>query len=152
MTINNNELIYAIKTTYDFLSAREKAIYNTGYKAGMKANQKPFKFVPTIVTDSKTILFKTIVEKVCEFYKIGKKELFNKSRLSYLVLPRSMAINLSYELTGHSYPKLGSLTNRDHTSLLYHVNLRVNCKGMWENINNHTVFSKLSNELFLNWI
>ena len=147
MTINNNELIYAVKTTYDFLSAKEKAIYNTGYKAGMKANEKPFKFVPNIVSNTKIILFKTVVEKVSQYYKISKKELFGKSRLSYLVLPRSMAINLAYELTGHSYPKLGLLTNRDHTSLLYHVNLRINCKGIWENINNHSIFSKLSNEL-----
>ena len=150
LKVDNNSLIKAVKTAYDLLTEREKAIYVAGYRAALKSNEIPFKFVPDISPiqpDKGAVIFQKIKTKVCNYYKISEKELFNANRSSYLVLPRSMAINLARELTGFSYPQLSNLTEKDHTSLVYHIALRLNQKGYWKIPSNHAVFNQLKMEL-----
>ena len=149
MTIptNNNPLIKAVKTVYHLLTDREQAIYQAGYTAGMKSNEKPFKFVPDVLPINSADIFKKIKIKVCNYFKISQEELFGKTRNQYLVIPRSIAINLIRELSGFSYPQMSVLINRDHTSLIYHISLRINKKGMWKIPNNHAIYNKLKQEL-----
>ncbi len=149
MTIptNNNPLIKAVKTVYHLLTDREQAIYQAGYTAGMKSNEKPFKFVPEVSPINSADIFEKIKFKVCNYFKISQEELFAKARNQYLVIPRSIAISLIRELSGFSYPQMSVITDRDHTSLIYHVSLRINKKGMWKIPNNHAIYNKLKQEL-----
>ena len=141
--INNNPLIKAV----NFLTIREQAIYQTGYNAGRKSNEKPFKFVPNVSPINNNDVFQRITFKVCKYFKISQKELYSSNKSQYLVIPRSMAINLSRELTGFTYPQLKELTDKDHTSLIYHVSLRINKKGIWKIPNNHAVYNLLKEEI-----
>ena len=149
MTIptNNNPLIKAVKTVYHLLTDREQAIYQAGYTAGMKSNEKPFKFVPEVSPINSADIFEKIKFKVCNYFKISQEELFAKARNQYLVIPRSIAISLIRELSGFSYPQMSVITDRDHTSLIYHVSLRINKKGNWKIPNNHAIYNKLKQEL-----
>ena len=145
--INNNPLIKAVNTVYHLLTDREQAIYQAGYTAGMKSNEKPFKFVPEVSPINSADIFEKIKFKVCNYFKISQEELFAKARNQYLVIPRSIAISLIRELSGFSYPQKSVITERDHTSLIYHVSLRINKKGMWKIPNNHAIYNKLKQEL-----
>ena len=127
-------------------TAAEQRAYNMGYHEGLK-NQKPFKYVPDITPIDSFDVFSKIISKVSHYYKIGKAELFGNSRNGYLIVPRSIAMNLAKELTGFSYPQLKELTERDHTTIIYHVALRINKKGVWKNDNNHAIYNKLKQEL-----
>lgn len=141
--IDNNAMIAAVKTTYDMLTEREKIIYNLGYRTGLKSNEKPFKFVPDTKPIHNEKVYDLIIDTVCKHFKIKKSELFSKIRLQYLVIPRSMAINLIRELTAFSYPQIANLTDRDHTSLLYHIQLRINKMVYWKDQNNHSIYNQL---------
>ena len=150
LKVDNNSLVKAVKTAYDLLTEREQAIYVAGYRAALKSNEIPFKLVPDISPirpENGAKIFQTIKTKVCDYYKISQKEIFSKNRNSYLVLPRSMAINLARELTGFSYPQLSNLTDKDHTSLVYHVALRLNQKVYWKIPSNHAVYNQLKMEI-----
>jgi len=125
----------------------EKRIYKLGYHDGEKSNEKPFKYVPDKQPIDDVNLFSKIKSKVSKYYKISEKELFGPQRTSYLVLPRTIAINLMRELTYLRYSQIGFLTRRDHTTLVYHVGLRLNKKGYWAIPNNHAVYNQLKTEL-----
>ena len=148
--INNNPLIKAVKTVYNLLTDREQAIYQAGYSAGMKSNEKPFKFVPDVSPINSIDIIQKIKTKVCNHFKISQEELFGKARNQYLVIPRSIAINLIRELSGFSYPQMSGIIEKDHTSLIYHVTLRINKKGIWKIPNNHAVYNLLKKELISN--
>jgi chromosomal replication initiation ATPase DnaA len=92
-------------------------------------------------------IYEIVINNVCEWFKIKKLELFSTMRCQYLVLPRSMAINLLRECTAFSYPQLAKLTTKDHTSLVYHVSLRINKKHYWKEDNNHAIFNKLKEKI-----
>jgi len=81
MTIptNNNPLIKAVNTVYHLLTDREQAIYQAGYTAGMKSNEKPFKFVPEVSPINSADIFEKIKFKVCNYFKISQEELFAKA-------------------------------------------------------------------------
>jgi hypothetical protein len=125
----------------------EKQIYNLGYSEGRKSNEKPFKYIPNITPINGIDLFSKIKSKISQYYKISEKELFGSQRNSYLVIPRSVAINLMRELSELSFPQISKLTTKDHTTLVYHVGLRINKKGYWKIPNNHAVYNQLKTEL-----
>jgi hypothetical protein len=125
----------------------EKKIYNLGYSQGRKSNEKPFKYVPDRSPINGIDLFSKIKSKISQYYKISEKELFGSQRNSYLVIPRSVAINLMRELSELSFPQISKLTAKDHTTLIYHIALRINKKGHWKIPNNHAVYNQLKTEL-----
>jgi len=125
----------------------EKKIYNLGYSQGRKSNEKPFKYVPDRSPINGIDLFSKIKSKISQYYKISEKELFGSQRNSYLVIPRSVAINLMRELSELSFPQISKLTAKDHTTLIYHIALRINKKGYWKIPNNHAVYNQLKTEL-----
>ena len=126
---------------------REHDIYNAGFKDAKERNKTIFKFVPDTKPIHNEAIYEIVVNNVCEWFKIKKLELFSGIRSQYLVLPRSMAINLLRECTEFSYPQLAKLTTKDHTSLVYHVTLRINKKHYWKEDNNHAIFNKLKEKI-----
>ena len=125
----------------------EKKIFDLGFDAGKKSNEKPFKYIPDRHPINGIDLFANVKYKVSKYYKISEKELFGLHRDSYLVIPRSVAINLMRELSELSFPQISKLTAKDHTTLVYHVGLRINKKGHWKMPNNHAIYNQLKTEL-----
>jgi chromosomal replication initiation ATPase DnaA len=122
---------------------REHEIYNAGFKDGKIRTRKVFNYVPDIKPIHNENIYPIIIDTVCTWFKIKKSELFSGSRQQYLVLPRSMAINLIRECTLYSFPQISGLTSKDHTSCVYHVQLRLTRKQYWKEDNNHAIYKKL---------
>ena len=62
----------------------------------------------------------TIIKTVCEFYGISLPELLKKSRKTFLVRPRQIAMYLLREDTKASFPDIGSrLGGKDHSTVIH---------------------------------
>lgn len=61
-----------------------------------------------------------IIEKVCDFYGVSKKEILSKSRKKEFVFPRQVTMYLLREETNLSLPSIGvKIGNKDHTTVGY---------------------------------
>lgn len=68
---------------------------------------------------SKHLSVTSIQEKVCEYYGVSLEDLVGSRRDSKLVVPRHMAMYLSREMLGSSYPSIGkAFGGRDHTTIM----------------------------------
>ena len=57
---------------------------------------------------------------MCEYFSISHNELVGKRRDQKVVKPRQVAMFLCKELTGASYPEIGSeFGGRDHTTVMH---------------------------------
>lgn len=70
-------------------------------------------------TDLERYALASILRAICEQFDVTKEELLSKRRHQSLVLPRHIMYYLAYRFTGYTLPKLGSLLERDHTTILY---------------------------------
>ena len=62
----------------------------------------------------------TIIKTVCDFYGISLPELLKKSRKTFLVKPRQIAMYLLREDTRASFPDIGSrLGGKDHSTVIH---------------------------------
>ena len=63
---------------------------------------------------------KNIIKEVGAYYKVAASDITSKSRKQDIVLARQVAMYLTRELSGHSYPKIGSsFGGRDHTTVMH---------------------------------
>ncbi len=60
-----------------------------------------------------------IIGEVAAFYKVRKEKLTGKSRPKNIAFPRQVAMYLCRELLDLSFSQIGSLFNRDHTTVIY---------------------------------
>ncbi len=60
-----------------------------------------------------------VIAKVAAEYHTSPNALIGISRIKELVLPRHIAIYLIYKYLDLSLPKLATIFNRDHTTILY---------------------------------
>lgn len=60
-----------------------------------------------------------IIEAVCEFYNVNENDLKSACRLARIVYPRQVAMYLCRELTPKSFPLIGRVFGRDHTTALH---------------------------------
>jgi len=64
-----------------------------------------------------------IQEIVANYYALTSEDLRSKKRTQKIVLPRQIAMYLSYKILGTSLPKLGDLFGgRDHSTIIYGCN------------------------------
>ncbi|MDT9165925.1 helix-turn-helix domain-containing protein, partial [Escherichia coli] len=57
---------------------------------------------------------------VAEYYRIPLRELTGKKRNRSFARPRQMAMSLSRQLTGNSYPEIGlAFDGRDHSTVIH---------------------------------
>ena len=69
---------------------------------------------------NRNITIKDIQKTVCEYFSISHNELVGKRRDQKVVKPRQVAMYLCKELTGASYPEIGSeFGGRDHTTVMH---------------------------------
>lgn len=74
-----------------------------------------------IINKSKNrISYEKIIEDVCDFYRVAKKDILSKSRKKDLVLPRQVIMYLMRNEINLSLPSIGAkIGNKDHTTVSY---------------------------------
>lgn len=61
-----------------------------------------------------------IKKEVARFYDVSVEDIDGKKRVQHIVKPRQVAMYLSREITGESFPKIGKeFGGKDHTTVLY---------------------------------
>lgn len=151
--LDQNKFIYAIKVAYDLLSDKEQRIYQLGFEAGFKESEKTknplIEYVPPIHTKIKNNpnIFEDTCKIVCDYFKISMTEILGKSRQQYIIIPKSIIINLMRELTHNSLPTIGHKLGLDHTTILFHVNSKANMQGLWKQDRNFSIFNELKHQL-----
>ncbi len=82
----------------------------------------------------------TIQDCVCDYFSIQKKDLLGKRRDQKVVRPRQLAMYLCKEMTGASYPEIGSeFGGKDHTTVMHA------CRKIESNIEDHYYKTSLEN-------
>jgi chromosomal replication initiation ATPase DnaA len=144
-TLNNNKLIYEIKTSYECLSNREKKIYKLGFSNGYQrrivksflfTNEKTKKPKRKIVGFSfskpKSFVIESIINKVCIRYQVHKKELMESgSRKQDMCRARNIIFNLLYEKFNMSLTCIGDIFKMDHTTVLHSIKMKNNKQRFW---------------------
>ncbi len=70
-----------------------------------------------------SVTIDTIQKVVADHYNISISDMKSKKRNKKVVIPRQIAIYLSRELCGYSYPELGNeFGGKDHTSIMHSYN------------------------------
>lgn len=67
--------------------------------------------------------FMNIVREVCEAHDITRNEIFEKNRSKKMVMARGIIYDRIRKELGWSYPKIGKLFGKDHTTILHGVRL-----------------------------
>jgi len=61
---------------------------------------------------------RAVLKAVCEHFSVTEKDVLGRKRVATIATPRRVAMYLSRKLTSASYPELGQLFRRDHTTVL----------------------------------
>jgi chromosomal replication initiation ATPase DnaA len=144
-TLNNNKLIYEIKTSYECLSNREKKIYKLGFSNGYQRRiVKSFLFTNEEIkkpkrniagfsfSKPKSFVIESIINKVCVRYEINKKELMiNRSRRQDMCRARNILFNLLYEKYNLSLTRIGEIFGNDHTTVLHGIKMKKDKRRFW---------------------
>lgn len=141
-----------IKLRYTFnsfanLSSGERKIYRTGFRTGYKLAREYFKsnirYKQTVVKEVvKYVTINDVVvpENVKEMLAIVANQLginvndiLAKTRIQQAVIARSILINVLRDKFDMPYTKIGViLGNRDHTTMLHHVKMKMNKEHFWK--------------------
>lgn len=66
-------------------------------------------------------VFKDFLRAACEFYDISEAEIMSKCRTMHTSQPRHMMIYAYKQYSNRSYPYIGRLMDRDHTTIIHSV-------------------------------
>ncbi|MFN8613855.1 MAG: chromosomal replication initiator protein DnaA [Vulcanimicrobiota bacterium] len=81
-----------------------------------------------------------IQEVVCEYFSMTAKDLLGQRRDQRIVRPRQVAMYLCKELTGASYPEIGTqFGGKDHTTVIHA------CRKVESNLEDHYIRTSLEN-------
>lgn len=70
--------------------------------------------------EKKYITIDEITNAVCQYYNVNYKDLMGKKKTKDIATPRQIAMYLCRELTGNTYPHIGTAFNgRDHTTVMH---------------------------------
>lgn len=70
-----------------------------------------------------------IIWRTAKHFGVTPEELVGKSQQSHLVEPRHLAMYLCRELTNASYPGIGRIFGRHHTSVFHAIRKQVSPQG-----------------------
>jgi hypothetical protein len=70
-------------------------------------------------TPPKQIAAREIIREVCREYHITLDEMASDARNHRVIQPRQLAMALCYQFSGNSFPAIGGMFNRDHTSVIH---------------------------------
>ena len=81
-----------------------------------------------------------IQETVCEYFSLSQKDLLGTRRDQRIVRPRQVAMYLCKEITGASYPEIGTqFGGKDHTTVIHA------CRKIEANLEDHYIRTSLEN-------
>jgi chromosomal replication initiator protein len=133
---------------YENLSDRERKLYRIGFKTGYKLARGFFK--KHIVTKQNTVVkevvkyvtindvvvpenVKEILTIVANQLGINVNEIIAKTRIQSAVIARSILINVLRDKYAMPFTKIGViLGNRDHTTMIHHVRMKINKEHFWK--------------------
>ena len=82
--------------------------------------QQALKYLTDAKDKKKYITIDEITKSVCVYYRIPYKELMGKKKTKDISMPRQIAMYLCRELTGNTYPHIGTAFNgRDHSTVMH---------------------------------
>jgi chromosomal replication initiation ATPase DnaA len=141
---------------YANLTNKERKLYRLGFKTGYKLAREYFK-TNTIVKQNtvikEVIKYVTINDVVVPFnvkhaltiianqLSIDVNEILTKTRIQPAVIARSILINVLRDKYDMPFTKIGVLLgNRDHTTMIHHVRMKMNKKHFWQP--NHIIWNR----------
>ncbi len=62
-----------------------------------------------------------IIEVCSNFYNVKKEDIYSEKRTNEIAFARQVAIYIIKELTNYSYPKIGDVFGKDHTTAIYAI-------------------------------
>ncbi len=69
----------------------------------------------------KNITPEYIIEVCSKFYNVKKEDIYSEKRTNDIAFARQVAIYIIKELTTFSYPKIGAVFGKDHTTAIYAI-------------------------------
>ncbi len=77
-------------------------------------------YITDVQDEKKYITIDEITNYICQHYNINYKDLMGKKKTKDIALPRQIAMYMCRELTGNTYPHIGTAFNgRDHTTVMH---------------------------------
>ena len=141
-----------IKLRYGFnsfsnLNDKEKKLYRTGFKTGYKLAREYFrtyirqkqtivKEVIKYVTINDVVVPENVKEILCIVANqlgVNVNDVIAKTRIQSAVIARSILINVLRDKYAMPFTKIGViLGNRDHTTMIHHVKMKMNKEHFWK--------------------
>ena len=141
-----------IKLRYSFnsfsnLDERERKIYRTGFRTGYKLAREFFrnnfrykhtvvKEVVKYVTINDVVVpdnVREIITIVANQLGVNVNDITAKTRIQAAVIARSILINVLRDKYSMPFTKIGViLGNRDHTTMIHHVRMKMNKEHFWK--------------------
>ena len=128
ITIENDAITYIATNGSENIRELSGAFNNVVYLASVEdartiTEQHAHRALQYLVKnkeEKKYITIDEITSAVCSFYNVNYKELMGKKKTKDIALPRQIAMYLCRELTGNTYPHIGTAFNgRDHTTVMH---------------------------------
>ena len=128
ITIENEAITYIATNGSENIRELSGAFNNVVYLASVedartitaKHAHRALQYLVKDKEEKKYITIDEITTAVCSFYNVNYKELMGKKKTKYIALPRQIAMYLCRELTGNTYPHIGTAFNgRDHTTVMH---------------------------------
>jgi hypothetical protein len=149
-----------IKLRYGFnsfsnLNDKEKKLYRTGFKTGYKLAREYFrtyirhkqtivKEVIKYVTINDVVVPENVKEILCIVANqlgVNVNDVIAKTRIQSAVIARSILINVLRDKYAMPFTKIGViLGNRDHTTMIHHVRMKMNKEHFWQP--NHIIWNR----------
>ena len=149
-----------IKLRYSFnsfsnLDDRERKIYRTGFRTGYKLARQFFrnnfrykqivtKQVVKYVTINDVVVPENVKEMlaiVANQLNVNVNDITAKTRIQAAVIARSILINVLRDKYSMPFTKIGVLLgNRDHTTMIHHVRMKMNKEHFWQP--NHIIWNR----------
>jgi len=74
---------------------------------------------PVVLVSSPPARARKIIAEVAAAYELTPEDLTGRRRFKYLMEPRWLAMRRIRKELGYSYPQIGQLFNRDHSSVIW---------------------------------
>lgn len=100
---------------------------------------------PIVRTQHVQIDINMIISRVCTYYAVSRDDIMGTSRRADICLPRQIIQYLAYKNTGLSYPEIGKVFGRDHTTVMNSIKKITDKRGADMKLD--TVIRKLEDDL-----
>lgn len=85
----------------------------------MPINLENVKKIINYSENKKNITIPGIIDLVAEFYNVSTEDIFGTNRAQKIAFARQVAIYLAREMTQESFPFIGDVFNKKHTTIMY---------------------------------